>query len=423
MIMKNKLLYVYFFEEFAGVLQQDQLGTLSFQYDQEYLNQKDAKPISIALPLREAGFVGRAVEAFFAGFLPEDIVREQLAKIFGISADNDFSLLEHIGGECAGAVSLYHDNKQKHTREIYERKTINLEQLEDTFTKMSTRPLLSRQGKHRLSLAGAQNKLAVCVKFTKNAEVQEIYLPGSDELSTHIIKPRIADFPDTAHNEFFCVRLASEVGIPTNVANLHFAGEIPYLILERYDRYKQGRHFKRLHQEDFCQALSLSPKLKYQSEGGPGLARCFALVSEYSSIPALDKLTLLRAVIFNFLIGNNDAHAKNFSFLYSEKSMRIRLSPLYDLLSTAVYTTLDQKLAMKIGKKNNYRRIRPHDWESFADDVNISTRLVREEFKSMSHRVLESAHTLQSTLYKSFPSLVYEKIIKVIEHRKTYGPV
>jgi len=103
-----------------------------------------------------------------------------------------------------------------------------------------------------------------------------------------------------------------------------------------------------LHREDFCQALSVKPESKYQNEGWPSLAQCFELIRRVTRPSAPHVLRLLDYVIFNALIGNHDAHVKNFSLLHANGT--ITLAPLYDALSTVLYPELTAKMAMKIGR-------------------------------------------------------------------------
>jgi serine/threonine-protein kinase HipA len=199
----------------------------------------------------------------------------------------------------------------------------------------------------RLSLAGAQEKLAI------HRSPQGISIPLGGAPSTHILKPAIERFGGLIHNEAFCMNLARLIGLsvaPVEVGNIE---GIDYLLVERYDRRWEadgepiGQRLKRIHQEDFCQALGIVPERKYQNEGGPSLKESFVLLRECSSSPVLDLNALLDAVIFNALIGNHDAHGKNFSMIYS--GGKTRMAPLYDLLCTTLYTELSTKMAMKVG--------------------------------------------------------------------------
>jgi serine/threonine-protein kinase HipA len=166
-----------------------------------------------------------------------------------------------------------------------------------------------------------------------------------------------------------------------------------YLLVERYDRNRvtttSGKSlFKRLHQEDFCQALGIVSESKYENEGGPSLKKCFALLREVSEAPVIDLQRLLDAVIFNFLIGNHDAHGKNFSILYDEKTWARRLAPHYDMLSTSFYPELSPKMAMKIGGEYVPGRIRPLHFDRLAEDVALAKPQERRRLLALAEMVL-----------------------------------
>lgn len=155
--------------------------------------------------------------------------------------------------------------------------------------------------------------------------------------------------------------LAEAMGLHPAHARIYSVQERSFLLVERYDRVVNEAELQRLHQEDFCQALGVVLEMKYQNEGGSGLAQCFGLLRSVSKPSAPQVLRLLDGVIFNALIGNHDAHGKNFSLLYGARSPV--LAPFYDLLSTAVYPTLTPKMAMKIGSKYKFGKLEPKHWE------------------------------------------------------------
>ncbi|GBH28811.1 HipA domain-containing protein [Sphingobium xenophagum] len=216
----------------------------------------------------------------------------------------------------------------------------------------------------RISLAGAQSKLPVLLID------DHIALPAPGQPTSHILKPPIARFEQTTENEYYCMTLAREIGLDVASVTMRRVRDQPFLLIERYDRTRDadGR-LVRLHQEDFAQALGVPSQRKYASEGGPTFKDSFALLRQAATRPARDILKLADAAIFNLIIGNADAHAKNFSLLYIDGA--IRLAPLYDLLSTVAYRDLSPKLAMKIAKKATLEEIESRHWDQFAQDVNI----------------------------------------------------
>lgn len=384
----KRILDVYLLGETAGTLEQDEHGSMRFTYSPEWLVQTGAIPLSHSLPLREEGFGRNESRGFFAGILPEQRQREVIAKNLGVSAGNDFALLDRIGGECAGAVTFLRRG-QEPLEQKEEYRTLSAGELAEILRALPRRPLMAGDEGVRLSLAGAQEKLAI------HRSPQGISTPLGGAPSTHILKPAIERFEGLVHNEAFCMRLARVIGLtvaPVEVGNIE---GIDYLLVERYDRHwksdeePMGQKLKRIHQEDFCQALGIVPERKYQNEGGPSLKESFALLRECSSSPVLDLNALLDAVIFNALIGNHDAHGKNFSLIYS--GGKTRMAPLYDLLCTTFYPELSTKMAMKVGGEYDSRKLTGANWERMAEESGLNKLMVKR-------RVLEMAEQIRQKL-------------------------
>lgn len=401
----TKNLAVYLLQNKVGMLAQTSGGQMQFTYDADWLQHEDAIPVSYSLPLQERTFRQNECNGFFAGALPEADLRKKITKQLGISEKNHFALLRAIGGECAGAVTFVSENEERQldaahlpTAPLDETSLLNILQILDR------KPLLAGEQGVRISLAGAQNKLAIRIKAGTYT------LPGPNSPSTHIIKPAIANYPGIVANEAFCMNLAQSMGLDCAKAEACQIKDKAFLLVRRYDREIQhDGQVVRLHQEDYCQALNVSPEQKYQKEGGPGFKACFQLLNDVSSAPILDLRKLLNAVIFNYLIGNADAHGKNYSLLYKEG--RIQLAPLYDVLCTKIYDALSEDMAMKIGKHHHLDQVTPKDWDTFAKDINLSTKLVRE-------RVMQMSRDLQAKLKAKSPSNETEqRLIKLILKR------
>lgn len=388
-----KTLHVYLNQKLAGYLVQNEFGHLEFSYVSNYLNEPAAIPLSHSLPLRKEIFVAKECRGFFSGILPEETNREIIAKNLGITARNDYSMLKEIGGECAGAITFLPEEAEPGPLD-YSYQQLSESELVSVINQLPQRPLLAGEENVRLSLAGAQVKLAVLV------EGEKIAVPLRDAPSTHILKPASKHFEGLVYNEAFCMMLADYCGLPTAKVEVRKAGNEEFLLIERYDRKEfigehpsQDFRFKeRLHQEDFCQALGILSKDKYQKEGGPSLKDCFALVSETSRIPLIDRQRLLDAVIFNFLIGNNDAHGKNFSFTYDydESGLEARLAPLYDLVCIRFYPTLDKNMAMKIGGEYLLSKINMKHFEKFAEETSLSKPQVKNRVRELAQKVLDT---------------------------------
>lgn len=411
----SNVLDVWLLNKKAGVLTQKE-GHINFSYDEAYMQDQDARPLSVSLPFGEEGFTETKVRAFFGGLLPDDLVRKKLAKSLGVSEDNSFGLLDAIGGECAGAVSLLPSGSDLPVEDPDNVIALDEQGVFETLAELINRPMLAGKKDLRISLAGAQTKIAVRV-----GQDFEVSLMNGGAPTSHIIKPLITDLDgveDSVHNELFCLRLSAAVGIPTAFADIKYALDMPYLLVRRYDRVWRGEHITRLHQEDFCQALGIPPELKYEREGGPSLEQSFGVIKNYSSRPAADRMIFTRLAIFNFLIGNADAHGKNFSLLYEDKVPV--LAPAYDLLSTAIYESLASKMAMKIGGEYKPDFVMLRHWMRIIHDTALAQKALKREIETLSRAVLAGAKELKLKLEDDgITSNVYDKIITVIETRST----
>ncbi len=384
-----KTLDVYLHRELVGHLIQNDGGQMVFDYAASWLQKPGATPLSHSLPLREKRFTRKECRGYFAGVLPEESKRAIIARNLGISERNDYSMLERIGGECAGAVTFLPAGEALPARDDHYR-ALSSPELAGILRELPRRPLLAGETGIRLSLAGAQDKIAVRV------EGDVVSLPLDGAPSTHILKPAVERFAGVVFNEAYCMKLAAAVGLPVAKTEIRRVEDVEYLLVERYDRTHRLNSegvlvLERLHQEDFCQALGIVSENKYQKEGGPSLKQCFALLREVSSAPVLDLARLLDAVIFNYLVGNNDAHGKNFSLLYrgvGTASMETRLAPLYDVVSTRYYPELTRELAMKIGGEYSSDKVSKANFEQLAEDAGLAKPLVRRRVPELAEAVL-----------------------------------
>ena len=205
---------VYLHEEPVGRLVQDDGGQLSFEYLESWLAKPDAVVLSQSLPLRKERFPARECRGFFGGILPEESKREIIARNLGISARNDYAMLEQIGGECAGAVTFIPEGQQPPKRAYHYRK-LDAKELAGILRDLPKRPLLAGEKGIRLSLAGAQDKVAVRI------ESEEVSLPLGGAPSTHILKPAVERFAGVVSNEALCMTLAAHINLPAAKAERH----------------------------------------------------------------------------------------------------------------------------------------------------------------------------------------------------------
>ncbi len=406
----SRALDVYLHGVYAGQLIQNDVGKLLFTYDTSYVA-KEQLALSLSLPVRLKTYEDNIAKAFFSGLLPEDIVCHRLARYLGVSEKNPFALLEAIGGECAGALSIYPEGITPPKPKKMDIEVLDDQKLQDILELLKRRPLLAGTDGLRLSLAGAQDKIAVGVNNKKIALIK------GGTPTTHILKPMIADIKDSVQNELFCMRLAKLVGIKVPKTEIRYLNKIPYFLVERYDRQEdENTKIQRLHQEDFCQAMGIMPELKYEREGGPSIMQCQHILRDYSAKPAVDQINFLQCIIFNYLIGNADAHGKNFSLLYRDKMPE--LSPAYDLLSTAVYPELSKKMAMGIGGKYKPEEIFMRHWQRLVPDTVVAKKNLEKQIKNMAAECLEKADELKKMLEKEgIQSSIFDDIFSVIRQR------
>ena len=405
----SRILDVYLQDMLVAYLEQTDAGDLAFTYEADYLEAASCG-ISLSLPLQKDTFKGERVKAFFSGLLPEESVRERLANYLGRSEKNPFALLDAVGGDCAGALALYpHGEQLPQTPNDVD--VLDDTRLREVLERIKRRPMLAGDDGYRLSLAGAQDKLAV------GFNGGHVSLVKGGAPTTHILKPMIERVKDSVHNELFCMKLAKMVGLDVPDASLHFVGETPCYLVARYDRrIGENGVITRIHQEDFCQALGIAPEIKYEREGGPGIVACQDVIAKHAARPAADQIKLLNIVIFNYLVGNADAHGKNFSLLY--KGRKPELAPAYDLLSTAIYPDLSEKMAMKIGGKYKPKDVYPRHFHRLVPDTKAAQSAMNRQIKTMTKKMREAAPNLKTTLIQDgLASDVFDEIITIIEKR------
>lgn len=379
----------------------------------QYITQ-EKQPISLALPVRVEAYIRDYAKPYFANLLPEGESRTAIETRLGISRGDDFELLKKIGGDCAGAVTLFPEDQSPFINATYT--ALSNDELITLIKELPQNPLCAgRSNSIRLSLAGAQNKTTLYVKDGV------YYLPENGAPSSHILKipiTNITGITDTVQNETFVMMLAKEVGL--NVPNVELVqiGNIPVFVIERYDRFvDENQKTQRLLQEDFCQILRLEPTVKYQNAGGPSLEECAIKIREHSSDSLTDTEQLLKWVAFNILVGNADAHGKNLSMIW--KGGEIRLAPFYDIMSTMVYgENHDPNFAMSIGREFNTERLSRDNWKQMAKFLDVNIRLIDKINLNLVHSIGASVKNVLETFeYKYGNNAIVDQIVQNIGTR------
>jgi len=366
--MADRNLAVHMDGVFAGTMTMTGSGNLTFTYDEDYRRDPAATPLSLSMPKATARHRRSAVLPFITGLLPDnEQALGSLATTYQVSARSPFALLEHVGGDVAGALQILPVDHPSTDRDADrsasepigdDEVALDLSKVIDAYR--TGRPLHGRE-RLRMSLAGAQPKIALTI-----APDGTWRRPGPGAPTTHILKaeyvtPRTAAderYPDLITVELFSLAVARHVGLPTPDAHIWTSPDeqVRALVLSRYDReVGDDGLVRRLHQEDLCQALSVPPSKKYQRrDGGPGVDALGQLLR--SSLTRSDRTRVARDFLalltLNIAMVNTDAHAKNYSLMLAGGG--VRLAPAYDVLSFAPYETFDPALGpvefpMRIG--------------------------------------------------------------------------
>jgi serine/threonine-protein kinase HipA len=394
-----KQLSVYLYGKEAGRFTEEG-GEITFRYRDEWLKaveQRQVHPLSVSLPA-SSQFTVKAPAAFIAGLLPDNGKhREMLALELGIDGDpSDLNFLSKLGRDCAGALTIIPSEEDIDIGPKASIDWLQEEALTRYIAALPRHPLLvDEEDGVLLSLAGVNDKAAVVA--TKN----KIGLPKHGMPSTHIIKADIPGLKDSIRVEHFCLRLAEACGQEVPKSDVKVAGDQTFVLMRRYDRRTvaepTGPRLYRLHQEDFCQAMGLHPAKKYERHGGPSWKDCFALMS-VTSDPVRARETLLDRAILQYLIGNPDAHGKNYSLLYS-RSGDIKLAPFYDLNNAAAFRSnfknAKQIMAMGIGGNVERDKLTAENWEQFAKDCSLAPTLVMRRLENLASTIVEKAVELR----------------------------
>ena len=389
-----ELLDVYLCDRLAGTLARTD-GVVSFRYLPEYIHSTDAAAISSTLPLSDQLYEERDVMAFFSNLLPDESVRLRIAEILNLTPDDTFGLLREIGCDCAGAIAFWPSGNHPNRADKPVYRELSDSEADRLLCSLGNRPLGIGEGFQGISGAGAQDKLIACLKDGK------ILLPLQGTPSTHIIKPEMARFPASVQNEYFCMELSRRCGFDTADCDIVRIGGHDYYATRRYDRFVADGIVRRLHQEDFCQLLKCRPEIKYQDQGGPSVVECVKLLKNLH-LPGSDVMAFLDRVVFNFIIGNGDAHGKNFSVVY--RGLEPRLAPQYDLVCTTVYPQIGRKMAMKLDGKFEFRWITPGKFVRTFERADIGEKLVRDSICRQIHAVRKALPELVTDVNNRFSS-------------------
>ncbi len=404
----------------VGHLFKEPSGAVSFRYDEGWLSWDNAIPLSMSLPLREDPYRGEPVAAVFENLLPDsEILRRRVAERVGARGADAYSLLSRIGRDCVGAMQFIpQDEVADNDATGIRGSAINDQEIEKLLKNLVRAPLgVGGDSDFRISVAGAQEKTALLQYNGK------WWKPHGTTPTTHILKPQIGTLPNgidlsnSVENEYYCLKVMAAFGLPMNAAEMVIFGETKTLVIERFDRkWTADGRLLRIAQEDFCQALSCPPSLKYQNQGGPGMVDILKFLKGSDS-PAEDQKLFLKAQILFWLIGATDGHAKNFS-IFLGRGGRFKLTPFYDVLTAQ--PSLDDrqierkqlKLAMSVGESRHYRidEIKGHHFIQTAQRSGLPSQLAIDVLEEVSQSASLAMNTVEKQLPKDFPEQIHNSL-------------
>ena len=411
----------------VGHLKKETSGAIDFQYDPAWLHWEHTFPISLSLPLREDRYIGDGVVAVLDNLLPDNAeIRRRVAARVSAEGADAYALLAAIGRDCVGALQFLPDGATPGPAGRIEGLPIDEERIGALLANLGPTPLgvSPEDEEFRISIAGVQDKTALL--FWKN----KWYLPHASTGTTHILKPHIGvrgnglDLSKSVENEHLCMRLTSALGLPTAATEIQeFAGK-RVLVIQRFDRqWTRDKRLLRIPQEDCCQALSVPPVRKYQTDGGPGIRQILQFLKA-SDHPADDQRLFIKAQIAFWLLGATDGHAKNFS-VFLHPGGGFRLTPLYDVMSAQ--PLLDAKhiqrkqmrLAMAVGDTRHYilDTILPRHFIQSAAQAGMSAGVVNAVMTELLEQAPQAIATAQEQLPDDFPESISGSIIGGFQRR------
>lgn len=424
---QNSPLNIFLNGRLVGQLSREPSGAIDFQYDESWLAWRHTFPISLSLPLREDKYRGEPVNAVFDNLVPDNVeIRRRIAERVGADSDGAFDLLSAIGRDCVGALQFLPQDATAASAGEVDGARVTPRRVGALLSDLGRTPLgvSSDDAEFRISIAGAQEKTAL-LRWNKSW-----YLPRGTTATTHILKPQIGllknglDLSRSVENEHLCMQLAAAAGLPAAKTAIADFGGQRTLVIERFDRqWTDDQRLLRLPQEDLCQAMSVPPTRKYQSEGGPGIRQILQLLKS-SDQPREDQLLFLKAQIFFWLLAATDGHAKNFSvFLYPGGGFR--LTPLYDVLSLQPNYAAGQvkrnrlKLAMSVGDKRHYvlHTIQPRHFFQSAEQARVPGLLVETAMDELQERLPAAMKQVAAKLPADFPKQILKPVYSGIEER------
>ena len=368
-----------------------------FTYTESYLKDPESRAVSISMPLEQQSFSVESTRNFFEGLLPEGFTRRCVAEWLHRDEKDYLAILAGLGQECLGAIKIIDESRAVLPSKYKELTSEEVKKLAQEGATESAEMVT----KSHLSLTGASGKVGLYYDEQKD----KWYLPIGEAPSTHIVKQSHIRLKRIVANEQLCLLTAKNLGIeiPQSFIIKTESNEAEDVLFatKRYDRRMQSNGRKlngmnipyRLHQEDFSQALGIPASEKYEKDGGSYLSKMFGILRDYSASPIEDQLKLWDICVFNFLIGNTDNHIKNLSLLYGKDLKTIRLAPAYDIVSTMVYESSTENMALSIGGDYSIRKITEESFAKEATKAGLGVKMAMKRLDTLRKNFVEALNT------------------------------
>ncbi len=436
MVSKVKTLGVWMNGIQVGELTQSSSGGLSFAYVPGWLATEGARPISLSMPLRHQAYIGEVPYNFFDNLLPDNTqIRDRIQARFKAPTSHPFDLLSVIGMDCVGAVQIVPGDQEPRDVRSIEGDRLTNSQIAQILKSYRTAPLGMGEedgDEFRISIAGAQEKTALLWKD------DAWHRPRGTTPTTHIFKLPIGkiehtgmDLSESCENEWLCLKIAEAFGLPVCHTEVAIFEGAKALVVERFDRRLGDGWIMRLPQEDMCQALGISPNIKYESDGGPGIEAIMQLLLQSHEASA-DRATLFKSQVLFWLLAAIDGHGKNFS-VFIEPEGRYRLTPMYDIMSAHPLLAKKQlqskkiKMAMAlVGNNRHYlwHTIYPRHFISTAKHVGFNEKTARKLLIEMMESIDDVIAKVDAQIPAGFPAHIVEPTLTgMLKQRARYtGP-
>jgi len=422
MKIQNHILSILMNGILIGNLEKTTKNGLTFAYHPSWLSTPGARPISLSLPLVNQLFTGDVVYNFFDNLLPDNSqIRARIQAKFQVTTNQPFDLLASIGKDCVGAIQIVNGKIPSFKNKI-NAEPLDNQEIASILRGYQEYPLgmVDNTSEFRISIAGAQEKSAFLYHNHQWCR------PLRETPTTHIFKLPIGfiqhqqmDLSDSCENEWLCSQITEAFGLPVAKSEILYFEDIKVLVVERFDRKlsQDKSWFMRLPQEDMCQSLSISPNLKYQADGGPGIKEIMSLLLG-SSKSAKDRDNFFRSQVLFWLLAAIDGHAKNFS-LFLQPEGKYHLTPLYDIMSAYPLIAKKQlqkqkiKMAMALKGKNthyHWHNVQRRHFIGAAKDANFSTEKAEIILDEMLHKVDTVIEKISAQLPDTFPQKISRPI-------------